>query len=75
MYFPKCTVAVEYSASESEEIETTFNLVGLGSGDLTAFTEFATSNPLEDEDNNPIQTDCYCKLINLRPKIGPNAVN
>ena len=75
MYFPKCTVAVEYSASESEEIETTFNLVGLGSGDLTAFTEFASSNPLEDEDDNPIQTDCYCKLINLRPKIGPNAVN
>lgn len=75
MYFPKCTVAVEYSASESEEIETTFNLVSLGTGNLSNFTEFATNNPLVDSNDKPISTDCYCRLVNLRPKIGPNAVN
>ena len=59
MYLPKCTVAVEYSASESDEIEVTFNLVALGTGTLTAFDEFSDDDPLDGK-----ATDCYCVLVN-----------
>jgi len=57
MYFPKCTVNVEYSASESDEIETTFNLTALGTG--SANLKSGTS----------VKTDCYCKLVNTVPEI------
>ena len=57
MYFPRCTVNVEYSASESDEIETTFNLTALGTG--TA----------ELVDHSTVKTDCYCKLVNTVPEI------
>ncbi len=57
MFFPKCTVNVEYSASESDEIETTFNLTALGTG---------TAELL---DNSTVKTDCYCRLVNTVPEI------
>ena len=57
MYFPKCTINVEYSASESDEIETTFNLTALGTGNATLLN------------NDLVKTDCYCKLVNTVPAI------
>lgn len=57
MFFPNCTLNVEYSASESDEIETTFNLTALGTG--TA----------ELVDHSTVKTDCYCKLVNTVPEI------
>lgn len=65
MYFPKSTVNVEYSAKESDEIEVTFKLAALGTGSLTNFKEFKTSNPLPN-----VKTDCYCVLKNDVNKIG-----
>lgn len=62
MLFPECTVAVEYSASESDEIETTFNLTALGTGTVT----------LEDGET-VVQTDCYCKLVNDVGEISPSS--
>jgi len=57
MYFPSCTLAVEYSYSEAEEIETTFNLLTLG-------TKTATK-----VDGDTVRTDAYMKLVNTVPAI------
>lgn len=51
IFFPSCTLNVEYSMSESEEIETTFNLTALGTGNATRVN------------NETVKTDCYCRLI------------
>lgn len=64
MYLPKCTVAVNYSMSESDEMEVTFDLIALGTGTLEAFTEFSDDDPL-----NGKTTDCYCVLVNDMAKI------
>lgn len=66
IYLPKCTVAVEYSASESDEIEVTFNLVALGTGTLANFDQFSENDPLDGA-----FTDCYCKLVNDMEEIEP----
>ncbi|MGN0176640.1 MAG: phage tail tube protein [Methanobrevibacter sp.] len=60
MFFPDCLVNVEYEASESDEIETTFNLSSLGSGE-------ATKN-----DGTKVTTDMYCKLITDVGEITPS---
>ncbi len=57
MYFPLSTLAVEYSYSGAEEIETTFNLISLGTGTAT----------LANNDN--VKTDVYMKLVNTVPEI------
>ncbi|MBQ6629150.1 MAG: carboxypeptidase regulatory-like domain-containing protein [Methanobrevibacter sp.] len=57
MYFPSCIIDVEYSYSEAEEIETTFNLISLG-------TKTATK-----VDGDIIRTDAYMKLVNTVPAI------
>lgn len=57
--FPDCLMNVEYEASESDEIETTFNLSSLGSGE-------ATKN-----DGTKVFTDMYCKLVTDVGEITP----
>lgn len=64
MLFPNCTVAVEYSLSESEQIETTFNLTALGTGEVELYSD--------DADLPKVKTDCYCKLITTQPNIEAN---
>lgn len=57
IYFPQCLVNVEYEASESDEIETTFNLSALGTGEVTL------------SNGNKVVTDMYVKLENDQPEI------
>lgn len=59
--FPKCHFAVEYESSESDEIETTFNLQTLGSGEV------------ELEDGSTVHTDIYAKLVNDVAEISPSS--
>ena len=65
MFFPNSTVAVEYSLSESEEIETTFNLTALGTGEAELYSDEDT----EDDEPETVRTDCYCRLITTQPDI------
>ena len=57
MYFPDCLFAVEYEASESEEIEVTFNLTAMGTGKV------------ERLDGSEVITDMYATLYNDMPEI------
>lgn len=61
MILPSCTANVDYSMSGSDEIETKFNLVSLGTGEVT----------LADEETT-VKTDCYFKLENNIPVISPD---
>lgn len=58
--FPKCHVAVEYESSEADEIEVTFNLQTLGSGEVTL------------ENGDSVTTDMYVKLVNNVDEISPS---
>lgn len=62
MLFPECTVKVTYDFSESDEIETKFDLVSLGTGEVTLLDGETT-----------VKTDCYCKLVNDVPEISSSA--
>lgn len=57
--FPQAIVNVEYEGSESDDIETTFNLTSLGSGTV------------EKADGTEITTDMYVKLVNNMDEISP----
>lgn len=59
--FPKCVVKVDYEGSESDEIETTFNLTGLGTGSVTK------------ADGTSITTDMYVKLVNDVDEVTPSS--
>lgn len=76
MFFPKATINVEYSASESDEMEVTFNLTSLGTGDMSAFTAHSgeTLPTLQDSDGNNIKTDCFCYLLSNTPEITKNVI-
>jgi len=57
MYFPECLFAVEYEASESEEIEVTFNLTAMGTGKVELL------------DGSEVITDVYTTIVNDMPEI------
>ena len=57
--FPECTFSVEYEASGSDEIETTFKLTAMGSGTATL------------ADNSTVITDMYAILENDVAQIQP----
>lgn len=61
IYFPECLFSVEYEASESDEIEVTFNLQTMGTGKATL------------KDGTSVMTDMYVKLINNQPEITASA--
>ena len=57
IYFPECTLRLEYSLSSADVVEVTLSLDTLGSGT----TQLA--------DNTEIETDMYIKLVNNQPKL------
>lgn len=61
--FPECTFSVEYEASGSDEIETNFKLLAMGSGKATML------------DGTEIITDMYAILENNMGEIGPSAIS
>ena len=61
IYFPECLFSVEYEASESDEIEVTFNLQTMGTGKATL------------KDGTSVMTDMYVQLINNQPEITASA--
>lgn len=61
IYFPECLFSVEYEASESDEIEVTFNLQTMGTGKAKL------------ADGTSVMTDMYVKLINNQPEIAASA--
>ena len=58
IYFPKCTVAVEFDMSGADRIEATMNMATLGSGKATL------------DDNSEVVTDMYVKLWNNQSELG-----
>lgn len=66
--FPKCTLLAEFDSSGIDDVEATLNMATLGSDKV----ELADGTIPVDENNHPITTDMYVKLINKQPEITPS---
>lgn len=68
IFFPECLFSIEYEASESDEIEVTFNLQAMGTAkaEITATKNEETGNKIS---NQNITTDMYVKLVNNQSQI------